>query len=270
MESIDLGGMRIAYAETGAGEDTVIFSHSFLVDHRHFAPQIEALSGRFRVVAYDHRDHGASGKAAGPYGLEDLVADAVATIERTASAPCHFVGLSTGGFVGLRLALDHPHLVKSLVLMDTSADREPWPQRFKYEAMFQVLRAFGFGPLIKTTMGLMLSPKTLGDPARRDEVAMWRDRICANDRTALVRFGRAIFGRTSVLDRLGDLRVPTLVVVGADDKPQPLFRARQMADRIAVAQLAVIPDAGHLATVDAPEAVTEVLAAFFEKQAETV
>ncbi len=263
MKTIAEGGIELAYDEKGSGSETVVFSHSYLVDHRHFAPQIAALEGCYRVVAFDHRDHGQSGHAAERYTLDDLVADAVRVIEQTGSAPCHFVGLSTGGFVGLRLAIRYPHLIKSLVLMDTSADREPWPKRFKYEAMFKVLQVFGFGPLIKTVQGLMFSPAFITDPERQDEVAAWRDRIMANDRAALVRFGKAIFARDSVLDRLPTIQVPTLVVVGQDDKPQPVFRAQQIADGIPGAELAIIPNAGHLSTVDNPAAVNNVMQRFF-------
>lgn len=266
MKTIEKGGIALVYAESGSGSETVVFSHSYLVDHRHFAPQIAALEDHYRVVAYDHREHGGSGLASSPYALDDLVADAVRVIEKTGAGPCHFIGLSTGGFVGLRLAIRYPHLVRSLVLMDTSADREPWPGRLKYEAMFKVLQVFGFGPLIKTVSGLMFSPAVLGDPARRDEISQWQERIMANDRAALVRFGQAIFARDSVLDQLGTIQVPTLVVVGQDDKPQPVFRARQIADGIPGAELTIIPDAGHLSTVDNPEAVNEALVRFFAAQ----
>lgn len=266
-KTLTAGGIQIAYEERGRGSETVVFSHSYLVDHHHFDAQIRALEDRFRIIAFDHRDHGASGHATAPYVLDDLVRDAKAVIEHTGSAPCHFVGLSTGGFVGLRLALRHPELLRSLVAMDTSAAREPWLKRVKYEAMFQVLKIFGFGPLIGTVMGLMFSPSFLRDPARQDAVRHWRDRIRDNDPSALIRFGRAIFDRDDLLDSLGSIALPTLVVVGADDRPQPVPRAQEIADGIEGAELAVIPDAGHLSTVDAPEAVNEILVSFLDRVA---
>ena len=195
MRKISVNGTKLAYVERGRGAETVVFSHSFLVDHRHFDAQIEALSDRYRIIAFDHREHGQSALSGTDYSMDDLVADAAGLIEAVGAAPCHFVGLSSGGFVGLRLALRSPHLLRSLVLMDTSAESEPALKRLKYEAMFQVLRVFGFGPLMGSVMRLMFSPASLGDPERRDEMNLWRERMRANDRHAIIRFGRAIFER---------------------------------------------------------------------------
>ncbi len=269
MQKISVNGTELAYVERGQGAETVVFSHSFLVDHRHFDAQIEALSDRYRIIAFDHREHGHSARTDIDYSMDDLVADAAGLIEGVDAAPCHFVGLSSGGFVGLRLALRSPQLLQSLVLMDTSAEREPALKRIKYEAMFQGLRAFGFGPLMGSVMSLMFSPSTLGDPERRNEMDLWRERMRANDRHAIIRFGRAIFQRDDLVRDLPRILTPTLVVVGADDRPQPPPRARRIANGIPGAELAIIPDAGHLSTIDAPLAVTDVLTRFLEAHGAT-
>ena len=98
--------------------------------------------------------------------MEDLVADAVAIIEQTGAAPCHFVGLSTGGFVGMRLALHRPDLMRSVVLMGTSAEAEPLRNRIKYRPMFLALRVVGFGSLLDTTMKLMFGRRSRWERAR--------------------------------------------------------------------------------------------------------
>ena len=262
MPRATVNNIELHYVEGGAGEETVVLAHSYLVDHQHFAAQIEALEPNFRVVAYDHRDHGHSAKATPAYDLDDLVDDAVALIEHTGAAPCHFVGLSTGGFIGMRLALRRPELLRSLVLIDTSAGAEPLLKRLKYRAMFLVLRTLGVGPLVGTAMGLLFDPVTLRDPARRAEMARWRERLRANDPRALMRFGNAIFARESVLDQLGRITTPTLLMVGEHDKPTPPVCARRIAEAIPGARLEVIPRAGHLSTVDAPQAVNAVLVPF--------
>ncbi|MFQ5528585.1 MAG: alpha/beta fold hydrolase [Thermoanaerobaculia bacterium] len=264
MQSVRANGIEIAYVERGTGEETIVFSHSYLVDHRHFDAQIESLSANYRVIAFDHRDHGRSQKTPAAYSLDDLVTDAVGLIRGTESAPCHFVGLSTGGFIGLRLALRHPDLLRSLVLMDTSAAAEPALKRLKYRAMFLVLRFLGFGPLMPSVTGLMFGPALLEDSERAGELALWSDRMRANDRLALIRFGNAIFARDSVLADLERIAVPSLIVVGENDRPQPPARARQMADGIPDARLEIVPRAGHLSSVDAPEFVTETLTRFLD------
>jgi 3-oxoadipate enol-lactonase len=264
MPRVSTSQVELSYVERGAGEQAVVFSHSYLVDHRHFEAQMAALQRRYRVIAYDHRDHGDSGKAQKSYTLDDLVLDAVAVIEATGAAPCHFVGLSTGGFVGLRLALRHRALLRSLVLMDTSAEAEPLLQRLQYEAMFLALRTAGVWPVIGPAMRAMFGPAVLRDRSRAAEVALWRQRIAANDPAALIRFGRAIFARDDILGQLREIDVPALVIVGERDRALPPRIARRMAEAIAGARLEVIADAGHLTTIESPEAVNAALLPFIE------
>ena len=264
MPEIDLPDVRLHFVERGSGEETVVFSHSYLVDHRHFEPQIEALEDRYRVLAYDHRDHGGSERTPERYGLEDVYADAVAFLEATCDGPVHFVGLSSGGFVGVRLGIRRPDLLRSLVLMDTSAEAEPWPSRLKYKLMLAVLPWLGFRPLIGETMKAMFGPRFLRDPGRRQEREEWKARIMAGEPDALVRFGRAIFSRDSVQQELGRVEVPTLVVVGEQDRATPPSRARRLAEAIPGARLELIPRAGHLCTVEEPDAVNAVLGSFLD------
>jgi len=255
-------GVRLYYSETGSGPETIIFSHSYLVDSRHFAPQVAALEDRYRCIAFDHRGHGRSEVARDGYEMENLYRDAVGLIEALACAPCHFVGLSTGGFIGLRIGLRRPDLLRSLVLMDTSADAEPAEVRGQYRLMLAVLRWVGYRPLMGRAMQMFFGPKFLNDPARARGVRAWRRRMMSNDRFAMANFGHGIFSRRSVHDRIDAIDTPTLVVVGENDVAIPPERARRIAYRIPGAALQVIPDAGHLCTVEEPKAVNAALEAF--------
>lgn len=265
MKSVDVNGVSLAYDEYGTADETIVLSHSYLVDRGQFATQVEVLRDRYRVLAYDHRGHGESGRPPdGDYDMETIYADAVAFIEATDAGPCHFIGLSTGGFVGLRLGFRRPDLLKSLVLMDSSAEKESFLKRVQYEAMFAVLRRAGFDPLINRTMSIMFAPEFLDDPARQDEVAHWREKIMANDIDALIAFGRGIFGRSPVLDHLVEIDTPTLVMVGEHDDPQPVARARTITEGVEGTLLHVIPRAGHLSTIDNPEDVNWALSSFLD------
>jgi pimeloyl-ACP methyl ester carboxylesterase len=259
MPDVSVNGIRLHYVETGQGPETVVFSHSYLVDHRHFEAQIAGLADGYRVLAYDHRDHGGSERMTRPYGMEDIYADGVAFLEAVAPKPCHWVGLSTGGFVGLRLAIRRPDRLRSLVVMDSAGDAEPWPNRVKYGLLLAVVRFVGFGPVLGEAMKAMFGRKTLQDPERRDFRTLWRQRLTANGRRAVVRFGRAIFRRDSVEEQLGSIRVPTLVARGDQDRAVSEERARWTADAIPGARYRTLPGAGHLSTLERPDLVTEML-----------
>lgn len=268
MPTISRDGIELHYIERGSGDQTVVFSHSYLVDHRHFEAQIEALSDRYRVIAYDHRDLGQSGRASKDYGIYDLVADGVAIIEETGAAPCHWIGLSTGGFVGVRIAVRHPQLLRSLVLMDTSPADEPLLKRIKYRAMLGVLRVAGVKPLIGTAVKSMFGKSSLRDPEMKPVLATWRERMLGNDPAALIRFGKAIWSRDDVRGHLGDLDLPVLVVHGAEDVPLPVSIARETAEAIPGARLEIVERAGHLCTVEQPDMVSEILGDFLDGEAQ--
>ena len=88
----------------------------------------------------------------------------------------------------------------------------------------------------------------------------------ANNRIAMFKFGQGIFARTSVYDKLDKVRTPTLVIVGAEDVPQPPAKAERIAKKIPGAKLNVIPEAGHLCTIEEPLAVTSAIEDFLSNQ----
>jgi len=255
-------GQRLHYVECGHGDATVVLSHSYLADHRHFEAQIEALAPHYRVLAFDHRGHGKSDKPAHGYSMERIYADGVAFVDAMDCAPVHWVGLSTGGFVGMRIAFRRPELLSSLVLMDTDAGHEQAIPQIKYQALFVALRTLGFGPVLGAAMRAMFGRTFLRDPTRAAERERWRTRFSENDIIALVAFGKAIFGRDDVIDPLRRVTLPTLVVVGEEDQSTPPAKARRIAAAIAGARLEVIPRAGHLCTVEEPERVNRILLDF--------
>ncbi len=266
MPKILSNGVQLHYEEMGSGPETIVFSHSYLADHSHFYPQMQALKDRYRCIAYDHRGHGQSEIPEDGYDMENLYKDAVDFIEALGCAPCHFVGLSTGGFIGVRMGIRRPDLIRSLVLMDTSADAEPEEKVRQYRQMLFAVRWIGYWPVIGRVMPIFFASKFLNDPARQEEVKKWKRRFMANDRKAITKFGHGIFGRTSCYEELGKIRTPTLVMVGAEDPAQPLARAERIANKIPGAVLRVIADAAHLCTVEEPEAVTSAIEEFISNQ----
>jgi 3-oxoadipate enol-lactonase len=262
MPEITANGVRLFYEEKGSGQETIVFSHSYLVDSTHFAPQIEALSDRYRCIAYDHRGHGRSQAPKGGYDMENLYADAVALIEALHCAPCHFVGLSTGGFIGVRIGIRRPELLSSLILMDTTAEAEPKKNVRQYKLLMFMVRWLGWGPVINKVMSLLFTEKFLTDPGRQDEVRYWKDLITSGNKKALIQFGTGIFSRASVFEALSAITAPTLVIVGEKDMARPLSEAQRTVEKIPGAKLFIIPEAAHLCTIEEPAAVTEAIEEF--------
>jgi 3-oxoadipate enol-lactonase len=262
MSEITANGVSLFFEEKGSGPETIVFSHGYLLDSTHFAPQIEALSDRYRCIAYDHRGHGQSQAPKSGYDMENLYTDAVALIEVLNCAPCHFVGLSTGGFIGVRIGIRRPELLTSLILMDTTAEAEPKKNVRQFKLLMSIVRWLGWGPVINKVMSIIFTKKFLNDPGRQDEVRYWKELITSGNKKTLIQFGIGIFSRASVFEELSKITTPTLVMVGEKDMARPLSEAQRTVEKIPGAKLIIIPEAAHLCTIEEPAAVTEAIEEF--------
>lgn len=268
MPTIQVNGVRLHYTSVGSGSETIVFSHGYLMNSRMFAAQIDALKDRYRIIAYDHRSHGQSEPVRRPYGIYDLTDDGAALIDELVGGPVHFVGMSTGGYVGLRLMLRRPELLRSVTLIDTGSGGEPPAARRQYDLMLAVVRWLGIRPVLGRALSILMGEAFRTDPTRRADYLSWVASIRALDRKGLYHFGNAIFRRDAVTDQIGTFDKPTLVLVGSEDIATPPHRAEEMAAALAHSELRVIDGAGHTSPVEAPDQVTAALVAFLERQAE--
>jgi 3-oxoadipate enol-lactonase len=246
------------YEDRGAGLETIFFSHGLLWSSWIWRAQLDHFSKRYRCIAADHRGQGQSELTVSGYDMDTLSEDAAALIAKLGIAPVHFVGLSMGGFVGLRLALGKPELLRSLVLVDSAADAEPKLSVPKYMAMCWAARVIGMRPFAGTVLEIMFGRKFRSDPARLAEA---QAQLLAN-RTAGVQ--RATWGVCSrrAVDGLEKIRTPTLVVQGAEDTAIVAARAKRTSDAIPGARFLTIPHAGHSTPVEEPEALNAELEKF--------
>ncbi|MEZ4241320.1 MAG: alpha/beta fold hydrolase [Myxococcota bacterium] len=262
-----VGGVQLEVQDTGGDGPTVCFSHGLLWDHRMFGPQVEALRGRYRCVAWDHRGQGQSEVPPGRIvTIEQVTADAIALIEQLGTAPVHFVGLSMGGFVGMRIAARRPELVRSLVLLETAADPEPRDHLPRYRALSLVARLFGVNRwLAGRVLKIMCGKSFLADPALAARVDVLRAMLMDNRRD-VVKAVNGVLERAAVTDELPRIACPTLVVRGTEDAAIALPRARALVEAIAGATWAEVEGAGHTSTLERPEAVTALLERFLDAQ----
>jgi 3-oxoadipate enol-lactonase len=262
MPHLEINGASLYYEDTGGGPEAALFIHGLLWSSKMFAPQIAALRGRYRCVALDLRGQGQSAVAASGYDMDTLADDAAALIEALGLAPVHFVGLSMGGFIGLRLAARRPGLLRSLSLLDTAADEEPRLNRPRYKLMGLVALAGGLPLLAGAVMKIMFGRAFLEDPARTEDRTEMRRQLLANDRVGAVRALEGVTQRKGIEGELSLIRTPTLVLRGDDDRAISAARARKTASLIPGARFVGIPRAGHSSTVEEPQAVSAELAAF--------
>ncbi len=262
---IRVNGAELYYEEQGTGSETIYFSHGLLWSCRMFDDQIAMLKDRYRCIAFDHRGQGQSEVTRSGYDLEALYEDAAALIEGLGGAPCHFLGLSMGGFVGLRLAARRPELIKSLMLVETSAGPEPAENRARYKQLNFIARWISLSLVSNRVMKVMFGQKFLNDPARATLRQEWQQRLVHNHRRGITRATTGVITRQDVYGEIEKIRVPTLILVGDQDVATPLPDAQRLHEGIPGSQLVIIPGAGHTSTVEEPAAVNAAIRDFLEK-----
>lgn len=259
---ITANGIAINYALEGpAGAPVVTLSHSLATTLAMWNAQMKDLTARYRVLRYDTRGHGGTDAPAGPYTLDQLAEDARALLRALGIARTHWVGLSMGGMIGQALALKAPELLASLALCDTSS-RVPPEARPTWDERIRVAETQGMEPHVEPTLGRWFTPAFR--EKRPEVVERVRAMIRGTNPAGYVGCCRAI-AALDLTDRLGAIKVPTLIIVGEDDPGTPVAASEAIRDRIPGSELVVLKSASHLSNIEQAEAFTRALTAFLAR-----
>lgn len=244
------------YADNGAGEP-VLFIHGLTWDHTLWDHQVAALKDSYRCIAVDLIGHGQTPDVDHEYSFFDLADYLAAFLHGIGVPSAHIVGLSMGGMAAMPMALEHPHSVRSLALLDTDAQPEAPEKVAAYGQLGQAVLAMGWNAVAEPVANILFGAPYLSDPARKAAVV---EKLATNDMEAVAgRALRTVTNRVDVLDRLGIISVPTTVIVGELDIATTPDKAEAIAEAIPGAKLVRIPGAGHHSPLENPEAVTAAL-----------
>ena len=177
----------------------------------------------------------------------------------------HFIGMSTGGFVGMRIAFKRPDLIKSLILIDTSAEEEPRKSKKKNNLLIWMVKNIGWFAVIRKVMPILFHQTFLKDGKRQAEVDKWRKIVTSQNKLSMAHFGHAIFERDNVLPQLPSIKIPTAVIVGEKDIPTPVECSKKMTEHIPDARYFAVPDAGHSAAIEKPKEVNRAIQSFYSE-----
>lgn len=251
--------LQLHFEESGSGPP-IVLGHSFLCSGKMWREQATVLARQFRVINPDLRGHGRSGDVTSPFSLYDAAGDVVAILDHLGIDRAIWCGLSIGGMVALRAALSAPDRVSALILLDTDAGAETAYRKLKYSAMGTGTRLLGVDPFLPAITRLMFGASThRRNPAL---VAEWRKEFAGARIPSTLRCLDALTRRDDLLPRLGDIKVPTLVLVGEEDRSLPPPVSRRIHERLPDSRFAIIPAAGHLSALEQPAAVNDAILQF--------
>lgn len=259
---ITANGIGINYTLEGpASAPVVTLSHSLATDLSMWAPQVPALSPRYRLLRYDTRGHGGTDAPEGPYSLDQLAQDARALLQALGIARTHFIGLSMGGMIGQILGLQCPEILHSLLLCDTTS-RVPRDAGPMWDERIRVARTQGMGPHVEPTVGRWFTGPFRA--SRPDVVDPVRAMIRATNPRGYVGCCQAI-AALDLTERLPAIRVPTLIIVGEDDPGTPVAASRTIHERIQGSELVILRSASHLSNVEQADAFNQAVLAFLAR-----
>lgn len=236
----------------------LMFSHSLACDHRIWDDQVQALAADYRILRYDTRGHGKSAPCAGEYSFAELGADVLALMDAHQIDKCHFIGTSLGGMTAQGLGIDHGDRFLSLSICAANA-RVPEIARDQFGRRIQAVLENGMASVIDGNLSRWFTEAALakGGPA----IDKSRDMILGTHPQGYAGCAAAIRD-LDYLDRLGEIDLPVIVIVGAQDPGTTPAEAKQVADAIPGARYVKIDPGAHNANMENPSAFNRALSEF--------
>jgi pimeloyl-ACP methyl ester carboxylesterase len=267
MDRIALSTVELAFLDRGSGPP-VLLIHGFPLDHTMWSAQIDALTGKHRVIAPDLRGFGEStlGDADPRAGIsmeryaDDLteLLDALQIDE-----PIVLAGFSMGGYIAWQFVRKHAARLRALVQCDTRAAADTEEARTGRLKMADHVAEWGSGRVAE-----MMGPKLLAASTfeSKPEVVVAVRRVVEQTSPASIAAAqRGMAARPDMTSFLPQINVPALVVVGSHDVISPPQEMKTIAAAIPSAEFVEIPNAGHMTTMENPDAVTAALTRFLAR-----
>lgn len=259
MSSAMINGINLHYETSGNGAP-ILFIHGLGSSARDWEMQTPFFSNHHRTFAFDLRGHGHSQKPSDAYSMPLFAEDAAELIKLLGAEPVHVVGISLGGMIAFQLAVDHPELIKSLVIVNAGPEVvvRTMKDRWNVFLRFAIVRLLGM-----RKMGEVLSKRLFLKEEHASLREVFVERWAENDPRAYTNTLRAIVG-WSVMDRIHQINLPTLVLA-SDGDYTPVSDKEAFVSKMPRAELVVIPDSHHALPVERPNEFNDAVLTFLAR-----
>lgn len=262
MEAV-INGSRMVYTVEGHGTPVVLI-HGFPLSRAAWAPQVEALRSRYRVIAPDLRGFGDSDAAGeGTNGMSQYAMDLAALLDHLNVGQVILAGHSMGGYIALAFARESLGRLLGLMLVGTRPGADTPEASHNRRTMAERVKQEGVGVVVESMAPKMISAHS--QKAHPDLMERVREIMSRASVAGVVQALHAMAERDDSTMLLPTLKVPTLVLAGEADSLIPAEESRKMAAVIPDAQLILVPHAGHVSSLEAPEAVNQAMEDFLSK-----
>lgn len=245
----------------------VLLVHGFPLDHRMWGHQIDALASSHRVIAVDLCGFGDSALPQHKVTMDCYAKalDALLTAKGV-DEPVHLAGFSMGGYVAFAFLRLFASRVESLMLVDTKAGADTAEAAQGRAVLAQKVLIEGSAVAADAMLPKLLSEETLKDQRQATLVSQVRQIMVDQDAASIAAALDAMAHRPDSTSGLANIRIPTLIVVGEQDLITPVAEMKKVAGEIAGSKVVVVKGAGHLTTMERPEAMNKAMKEFLERR----
>ena len=256
MPTLQINDINMYYEINGQGQPLLLI-HGLGSSSKDWEKQVPAFSEHYKVITFDARGHGRSDKPRGPYSIPMFADDVAGLMHKLEIVPAHVLGISMGGMIAFQLAVDHPELIKSMVI--TNATPELVVRSFKERLVVvqreMIVRLIGMRKMGEV-LGGRLFPKPDHDEIRRIFIERWAE----NEPRAYLASMRALVG-WSVMNHIEDIEIPTLVIA-ADQDYTWIGEKEAFVAKMQNTELVVIEDSRHATPAERPEEFNQAVMGF--------
>lgn len=264
-----VNGASLYIEQRGSGPDLVLLHGIGVSSARVWQFVLPSLAEGYRVLVYDLRGFDRSANPSGTQTVTNHTADLIALLDKLGITKAHIAGFSFSGLMALELALEKPELVRSLILIGTSAGL-PSRMRVFYQKRVEMVENDGMAAYAEYHSKEVFTSQFLTSHA--DTAAWYHDQFVSTNRNQEAYTG-ALLAMLDIRfqERLAELNCPVLLISGANDKSPMNSGSEHLGEIITLhrliqrSELVIIPESGHYVQIDQPEAFTEAVQSFLER-----
>lgn len=260
---LTLNDINISYNDEGAeGAPIIIFVHGFPLNKSMWDKQINALKDNYRVIAYDIRGHGNSEVGKIDFSIDLFVNDLLSFMDALKIKKTVLCGLSMGGYIALNAIENYSDRFTALILSDTNCTADSPEAIEKRMNNIVSIKENGIEKFANDLIPNLFAPESF--KSNSEEIVAVKEMIVKTAKSSLKKSLHALAERQETCSKLAEIKVPVLILVGDEDKITPPEAAKAMHEKIDIALLSIIGQAGHLSNLENPKEFNSQLKKFVD------
>ena len=262
--TIEVNNIKLSYNDVGIGKIPVVFLHGFPFNKSMWDNQLATFKETHRFISLDFRSFGQSSNDGSELSMDVLADDLIGFLNAMKLRQVIICGLSMGGFVTLNAITRYPERFAALILCDTNCVADTLEQRTKRDEVIKEIEQNGTSKFAATFLDAVFADDTYS--SNKPVVTKINADILANTPEVITAGLKALATRTETCSSLEKITVPTLIICGREDEVTPLEQSEFMNKHIKDSALKIIENAGHLSSLEQPEAFNAELLEFLSSE----